>query len=194
MKFYDGAQYVTGGYVSTGIYSASVCITGALTSSLTRLFDVWSNGETGSAQFFTSSIVPVKLDAANNSDMDLYVTTIENMKSEFRNDQKYRFRVFTRQKNWNPTIYTRAVAQVAPYIIESASYRAYRVTDELNVIPHGTGSIKYTQLSYDASGSYFDLNFDVFEKGYMYALQFAYYSSYANSYEEQSEIFKFRVV
>ena len=195
LKFYDGSQYITGGYVSTGIYSASICITGNFgTASLTKLFDVWTNGETGSVQFFTSSIVPVKLDAANNSDMDLYVTTIENMKSEFRNDQKYRFRVFTRQKNWNPTIYTRAVAQVPPYIIESASYRAYRMTDELTVIPHGTGSIKYTQLSYDTSGSYFDLNFDVFEKGYMYALQFAYYSSYTNSYEEQSEIFKFRVV
>jgi hypothetical protein len=122
------------------------------------------------------------------------VTSVENMKSEFRQDEKHRFRVFVREKNWNPNIYTRANSQVKPTIVESGSYRVYRIADNYDIISHGTGSTKYTKLSYDVSGSYFDLGFDIFEKDYMYAIKFAYYSSYTNSYEEQPQIFKFRVV
>jgi hypothetical protein len=195
LKFYDGKQYVTGGYVSTGIYSASICITGNLgTASLTRLFDVWTSGETGSVQYFTSSIGPVNIDAGNNSNRNSYVTSVENMKSEFRQDEKYRFRVFVREKNWNPNIYTKANASVKPYIIESGSYRVFRIADNFDVVSYATGSTKYTKLSYDVSGSYFELNFDIFEKNYQYGVKLAYYNSYSDSYEEQSEVFKFRVV
>jgi len=195
LKFYDGKQYVTGGYVSTGIYSASICITGNLgTASLTKLFDVWTSGETGSVQYFTSSIGPVKMGAGNNSETESYVTSIENMKDTFRQDQKFRFRVFTREKNWNPNIYTKTNVFVKPYIIESGSYRVFRITDNFDVIPHATGSTKYTKLSYDVSGSYFELNFDIFEKNYQYGVKLAYHNSYNDSYEEQSEVFKFRVI
>jgi hypothetical protein len=194
LKLYDSSQYVTGGWISTGVYTASACITGSHTSPLTRLFDVWHNGETGSLEYWTSSIDPVIVGAANNSNRDLYVTSVENMKSEFRQDEKHRFRVFVREKNWNPNIYTRANSQVKPTIVESGSYRVYRIADNYDIISHGTGSTKYTKLSYDVSGSYFDLGFDIFEKDYMYAIKFAYYSSYTNSYEEQPQIFKFRVV
>lgn len=194
LKFYDGKQYVTGGYVSTGIYSASICITGSKTSPLTRLFDVWSNGDTGSIEYWTSSIEPASMGAGNNSETESYVTSIENMKGTFRQDQKFRFRVFTRQKNWNPNIYTKANASVKPYIIESGSYRVFRIADNFDVVSHATGSTKYTKLSYDVSGSYFELNFDIFEKNYQYGVKLAYYNSYSDSYEEQSEVFKFRVV
>ena len=194
LKFYDGKQYVTGGQISTGIYTASICITGSKTKPLTKLFDVWHNGETGSIQYWTSSIQPVAMDAANNSEIESYVTSIENMRNEYRQDEKYRFRIFIREKNWNPNIYTKANTSVKPYIVESGSYRVLRVVDNFDVIPHATGSTKYTKLSYDVSGSYFDLNFDVFEKNYQYAIKFAYYNSYTDSYEEQTEVFKFRVV
>jgi len=194
LKFYDGSQYVTGGQISTGIYTASICITGSKTSPLTRLFDVWHNGETGSIEYWTSSLDPAAMHAANNSEIESHVTSIENMRNEFRQDEKHRFRIFIREKNWNPNIYTKANATVKPHIVESGSYRILRVTDNFDVIPHGTGSTKYTKLSYDVSGSYFDLNFDIFEKNYQYAIKFAYYNSYTNSYEEQPEVFKFRVI
>jgi len=194
LKFYDGKQYVTGGQISTGVYTASICITGSKTNPLTRLFDVWHNGETGSIQYWTSSINPVAMDAGNNSQTEAYVTSIENMKDTFRQDQKYTFRVFIREKNWSPNIYTKANASVKPHIVESGSYRIFRVSDNFDVVSHGTGSTKYTKLSYDVSGSYFELDFDIFEKNYQYGIKLAYYNSYNDSYEEQSEVFKFRVV
>jgi hypothetical protein len=46
-------------------------------------------------------------------------------------------------------------------------------------------------LSYDSSGSYFDLDMSLLEPGYAYALKLSYYLN--NSYVEQSETFKFRV-
>ena len=70
-------------------------------------------------------------------------------------------------------------------------YKIYREGDELNVIAYGTGSDKYTQLSYDGSGSYFDLNVSLLESDYSYAIKFLYYIN--GAYEEQPEIFRFRV-
>ena len=50
-----------------------------------------------------------------------------------------------------------------------------------------------TQLSFDVSGNYFDLDVELLEPGYGYAIQFAYYNGALSSYVEQSEVFKFRV-
>ncbi len=43
-----------------------------------------------------------------------------------------------------------------------------RLADNLEVISYGTGSDLETQLSYDVSGSYFDLDMSLLEPGYMY--------------------------
>jgi hypothetical protein len=41
-----------------------------------------------------------------------------------------------------------------------------RVSDNLEVIPYGTGSVMHTGLSYDVSGSYFDLDINALEADY----------------------------
>ena len=51
----------------------------------------------------------------------------------------------------------------------------------------------YTRLSYDASGSYFDLDMSIFESGYAYAIQLAYYNGAIGTWQEQDDEFKFRV-
>jgi hypothetical protein len=63
----------------------------------------------------------------------------------------------------------------------------------LEIIPFATGSNMYTRLSYDASGSYFDLDMSIFESGYAYAIQLAYYNGAIGTWQEQSDEFKFRV-
>ena len=63
--------------------------------------------------------------------------------------------------------------------------------DGLEVIPYGTGSINYTRMSFDASGSYFDLDMDLLEAGYAYGIKFVYHIN--GAYHEQPEAFKFRV-
>ena len=176
---------VTGGYVSTGVYSASFAYTG----SATTIYALW---HTGSTQFYTSSTITVKsfagLDFNNHSE---YVTTITNLRSSYLQNDKPRFRIFTRLRNWNPTIYTKAAANIVSEIISSASYKIFRTSDNLNVISYGTGSDLHTQISYDVSGNYFDLDMSLLEKDYMYGIKLAYYVN--DSWEEQPETFKFRV-
>ena len=46
-------------------------------------------------------------------------------------------------------------------------------------------------MSYDLSGSYFDLDMAMLEAGYAYGVKLAYYIN--GAYHEQPEVFKFRV-
>ena len=98
-----------------------------------------------------------------------------------------------RSKNWNPTIYTKATADVEQEYIKNLYYRVYRVQDGLDVIANAaTASTNHTKVSYDISGSYFPLDMSLFEPGYMYAIKFIIKEE--NNYlRELSEVFKFRV-
>ena len=178
---------VTGAYVSTGIYSASFAATGTLNT----LYDVWHDG--GTVEFQTGTIKPEILYAPTTAPDTTFASSITNLKNVYRGDETARFRVYTRQKDWSPTIYTKATAQAEVNIVESGSYEIYRVVDDLKVIPYGTGSTLHTQMSFDADGSYFDLDMEMLEKGYMYGIKLAYYNNSVGSWVEQPETFKFRV-
>jgi hypothetical protein len=179
----------TGGYVSTGIYSCSVCLTAASTP-LTTLFDVWYSGST---QYFTGSIYPEVHSAAQTVSKPVYFINITNNRGRYRNDENARFNLYIRNKYWNPTIYTVADTNPATTTIESASYRVYRTIDAYEAIPYGTGSDLHTLMSHDVSGNYFNLDMSLLEPGYQYALKFALYESPVDSWSEQPETFTFRV-
>jgi hypothetical protein len=190
---------VTGSYVSTGIYSASFAITAASTP-LTTINDVWfklddaiTNAAAG-VQYGTGTIEPKIIKNMYNAPTNDYVVTITNLREKYRPDETARFRVYSRQKDWTPTIYTKAVSTPEVEIVESGSFEVFRVIDDLKIIPHGTGSTPYyTFLSYDTSGSYFDLDMALFEPGYVNGIKLAFYNEDIGSWVEQSEIFKFRV-
>ena len=158
----------TGGYVSTGVYSASIAITAAAAPAdpFPRLFDVWKGAE-GSGlptQYHTGTILPKVLKASSYNPSDKYVTSITNLRPEYGKNEKARFRLFVRQKGWNPTIYSKATTTIQNTIIDSASYQIKRVIDDLNVIPYGTASqTLHTQLSFDVTGNYFDLEMSLLE-------------------------------
>ena len=185
---------VTGGYVSTGIYSASFAITGSR-SSLTTVYDVWSNTgdktQTGYDEYHTGSIDIQDLVGSNVNPNAKHVTTITNLRSAYDRDENVRFRMFVREKDWNPNIYTKASAQAQNKIVDSVYYKVFRTIDNFDVITYGTGSTNHTKVSYDVSGSYFDLNMNLLEKGYSYGIKFVYYLN--GKYVEQPEVFKFRV-
>ena len=190
---------ITGGLVSTGIYSASFAATAAATP-LGTLYDVWFSGSdtvtdstVASVRYHTSSIKPETLYGSSVAPSSEYVSSITNFKPVYRGDETARFRIYTRQKDWSPTIYTKATAQAEVTIVESGSYEIYRVVDDLKIIPYGTGSDLHTQMSFDTSGSYFDLDMQMLETGYMYGIKFAYYNNSVGAYVEQPETFKFRV-
>jgi hypothetical protein len=163
-----------------------------LTGTQSRLYDVWNNG--AGTEYHTGSIYPITHTAEEYSDNQKYVITVRNLNSKYCYDQTARLRFYIRKKNWSPNIYT--VAQKTPQnlIIEDAVYRTYRIEDGEEIIPYSTGSLKYTQLSYDVSGNYVDMDFSSYETGYQYGLQLSFYDDYISSYVEQPHIFKFRVV
>jgi hypothetical protein len=192
----DSVIAVTGGILiedgiqRTGIYTASL----ATTSSLETLHDVWFTSEDGGVtqtQFYTGSISPGTLQGSSLIYNDEYITSIVNLKDQYFVGEKPTLRIFPRQKNWKPNIYTVATSEVVPDIIESAYYRLFRVEDNLEILPYSTGSNQYTKMSYDVSGNYFSLDTSYLPSGYAYGLQFLYYIN--GIYEEQQEIFKFRM-
>jgi hypothetical protein len=188
-------QYpVTGGYVSTGIYSASF----ALSTTASAVYDRWHSGShnddhTGqlSTGLHTGSFLPQDFKTSNYYTTPQYVTAITNLKDKYHFNELGRFRLYTRLRNWAPTIYTVASQQIEVEIVEDAYYKVYRVVDDYNVVNYGTGSLNSTRLSYDATGSYFDFDMSMLESGYSYGIKFVYYLN--GSYQEQPENFKFRV-
>ena len=189
VEFYDVNTNITGGYKSTGIYTASLAIT-AGTTPLTKLFDVWHSGST---EYFTGSIVPKQFEAAQAVSKPTYYMNITNLRGKYRKDETARFNLYIRNKNWSPTIYTVANSNPEGTTVVSASDRVYRVLDGYEAVPYGTGSDIHTQLSYDVSGNYFDFDMKLLEPSYAYAFKFAFYDSALVSWVEQPYAFKFRV-
>ena len=184
--------HVTAGVlVENGVHISGVYTCSFATSNTGEyLYDVWYSGST---QYFTGSCEPSTLKATELVYEDEYVTDVTNLRSSYIKGQKPRLRVFPRKKNWNPNIYTVATSEVVPEVIEDAYYRLHREIDNMEIIPFGTGSSvkNYTRMSYDVSGSYFQIDTSMLDPGYSYKIQFVYYLQ--GQYREQPEVFKFRV-
>ena len=192
---------VTGGYEDKGIYTASFALTAAA-SPLTTLFDVWYSGSETGATLHTGSITPKVLNASNYNPDPEYVTTITNLKSKYYTHENPTLRLYIRERDWCPTVYTKATEHMPDsVVIEDGYYKIFRASDNAEIQPYGTGSAvspqtagsagSYTRMSYDVSGSYFDYDMSLLEPGYMYGFKFAYYIN--GSYVEQPQAFKFRV-
>ncbi len=176
----------TGGYVSTGIYSCSVCVD----TTVTTLRDVWYSGST---QYHTGTIAVDSFASEVYSTNERYVLSISNMKSYYGSQDTARFRLYARRKDWSPSIYTVASNTPENLIIPSASYEVCRTIDNFKVIPFGTGSDFHTGLAYDVSGNYFDLDMSMLEAGYSYDIKFAFYNDSVTDWQVQPYTFRFKV-
>ena len=184
-----GDFVVTGSYVSTGIYSASV----AMGTDLDSVFDVWHDDSGVSPiEYYTGSAITVRDHLASpNDDPEEYITTITNLKAVYTTKEQPRFRLYTRSKDWSPTVYTIATSEIENTTINNMYYRLYRTSDDYEIIPYGTGSVEFTKLSYNESGNYFDFDMSWLQTGYQYAFKFMILEY--GEYHEQPEEFKFRV-
>jgi hypothetical protein len=181
-----GDVNITASWVETGIYSASFAY---VSSSITKIYDVWHSD---SVEYHTGSAVSILTYDSQNYNFDQkYVSNVVNLRATYSTDETARFRLYVRQKDWSPTIYNVASTDIETSIIEDAYYKVIRTTDDLEVISFGTGSLNHTRLSYDASGSYFDLDMSLFDTDTSYEMSFAYLIN--GSYVEQPERFRFRV-
>lgn len=178
---------VTATQSDTGIYRARLMVT----SSCTTIHDVWS---VGSNQVHTGTIKPVSMETGIQNREPTYYTNITNLQNSYMTNQTARFNVYIREKNWNPTIYTKAIASAPTTTIPTASYRVVRVVDNFEAVAHDTGSgLLATGLSYDVSGNYFDFSMNLLQPDYEYGFKIAFYDNELDSWQEQDEIYKFRV-
>jgi hypothetical protein len=181
----DGKTRATGSYVSTGLYKASV----AIDTTCSYLYDVWTSGST---TYTTGSQITVRtFDSDVQAGIGDYVTNIVNMKPSYSPSEKTRFRLYVRDRDWCPTIYTVANKNIQSEIFENAFYKIYRVVDGQQVVGYGTGSLNHTRMSYDRESNYFDFDMSNLVSGYSYAIKILY--KFEDRYEEQRETFKFRV-
>lgn len=176
---------VTGGYVSTGIYSASFILD--TTSSI--VYDRWFSG---TEYYHTGTITPILFDSLDSHvESKKYVVSLTNLKPIYKTNETARLRLKTRIKNWNPNIYTVASNEVENNIIDNIYYKLIRTSDNLNIVDYGTGSLNHTKLSYDLNGNFFDFDFSLLEPDHNYTFKFLFLVD--NIYEEQAESFRFRV-
>jgi len=178
---------ITGGYVSTGIYSASFYVPPSTVTGITTAYDRWFNDGL-SICYHTGAFSLLTHDASAYNPNPKYVVNITNLKPSYTKDDEVRLRLYTRQKDWSPTIYTVANSNIETLIIESASYQIF---NDLLIVPYGTSSDNYTQMSYDVSGNYFDFDMGILQSGYSYGIKVAFYDE--TSYVEQPYLWKFRV-
>jgi len=177
---------VTGGYDSVGIYSATL----ELNSTASFVYDRWFNAAE-TVCYHTGTIRVQQRKPSNSNPDQSYVSNITNLKPNYHAHETARIRIYTREKNWCPTIYNKASGTVTKSIVEEGYYRIRRVIDDCDVVAFGTGSDAQTRLSYDTSGSYFDFDMKMLEPGYMYEIGLAY--NVNGRYENQPEQFRFRV-
>jgi hypothetical protein len=187
----------TGGWAATGIYSASLSFTGS--TSLTDVFDVWSTGSFSNPdiiQYFTGGIAPKSFSSvwpgSEINPNQQFVSTVTNLKPIYSTaNTAARIRLYTRKKDWSPTIYTVSSQKMPIDLVENVYYKVYRVNDNTDAVAYGTGSDNSTRLSFDTSGSYADIDMSMLEGGDTYAIKFVYYLN--GQYIEQPEKFTFKV-
>ena len=176
---------------SRGVYKSSACFNN---QEVTGVYDVWSTGSGASrVEFHTGSFIKIN-SHANNSYLQEndYLIKIKNLKPEYSTDEVARLRLYSRDKNSAVNIYTVATSESPISIIENMYYSVKRASDGFVVVPYSTGSIEYSKLSYDSSGSYFDLDMSLLQRDRGYEISFLYKDG--NLYKKMREVFKFRVM
>ena len=186
--------YITASRHEKGIYKATF----SCDNTGSTFYDVGqkSTGNGGSRIYtalVTGSGFTLKdLSAGFYFDDPKYNIKITNLKPAYSVDEKITFRVYMRNKNFQPNIYTVASNTAPVHFFRNGYYRLDRVADNHNVIAYSTGSTpSYSSLSYDVSGSFFDLDMSILEPNYLYQISFL--QKDGNNYIEQKEKFKFRV-
>jgi hypothetical protein len=178
--------------VTTGTYSSGI----TLDTDLEEVYIEWVNGTT---VLHTETIEVKQRSATETNTTPEYVISITNLKpsylgkdpSEDTAAEIARFRLYTRLKDWSPTIYSKATKETKTDIIEQAYYKIIRLADEFTVFDYGIDGDEHTKLSYDADGNYFDIDMSLLEVGYSYGIKFMFVIR--GEQREQPEVFKFRV-
>ncbi len=157
---------------------------------------------TGSYKFYTNTSVVYSETGSLNfvketpeqyfSPQSEYTFKVMNVKSAYSKNETAYFQVYSRELNWNPNIYTKAVQTLDSTRHKNLYYKIVRVADNETIIDYGTGSLKYTQVGYDRSYNIFDVDMSMLEPNYSYEIRLGL--DYTYTFKESKDKFKFRVV
>jgi len=170
-----------------GVYKAQVCLD--TTSSI--IYDKWVDPSDETKKYFSSSFDVLQRDNDTSSDTPKYIINITNLKPRYNQQEKARFNIYVREKDWQPNIYSVAYNNIENTSIPNLYYKIFRFNDNYTIVDYSTGSLAYTKASYDENGNYFDLDMTIFEKDYGYGIKLATWDG--NYLKEFSDIFKFRI-
>lgn len=179
---------ITGGLVSTGIYSASF----ALDTTGSIVYDRWLDSTLGVC-YSTGSIDVKRLASSQDSQEPQYILSMPGLKSSYSPTETPRFKVFCRNKTWGSTVYTVSNSDATFDLSGDLFYRVRRVIDKFIVTDFMTGSIPATRLSRDVSGSFFNYDMNNLMPDFAYEFSFLRKLSDNINYEELPQTFKFRV-
>ena len=176
--------------VDTGIYRADVVL--RTDGTVEYVYEEWLIQSTQTSIHFNELVVNER-ELVSQSTNEEYVINITNLKSTNSPDETAKLRLHTRLKNWSPTVYHVATADIDTQTIEQAYYRIVRTMDDLVVVDYGfEAEDEYcTRMSYDENGNFFELEMGLFEPDYAYSIYTMFVIN--GEYREQSEVFKFRV-
>ena len=188
------ANFIEATKVSTGVYFAQAAVDTSKSSLYERWF-VSPDGTTSIVDVQTSELTVYQPAPTVTTKSEEYVFSITNLKPSYTRSEKPRFRLYSRLKDWSPTIYTVASRALENKIVDNVYYQIVRTTDEEVVVDYGIGTTdnnsNHTLLSYDKDGNYFDFDMSMLQAGYMYGIKFATYTN--GEVSEYKKAFKFRV-
>jgi hypothetical protein len=183
-------MFISASREDTGVYRAQFCYSG----SHTTLFDVWSKSANGApTTMLTGSGFTIHQDTNDTAyESSGVVLNITNLKPSYTKDEKATLKVYTRDRNKTPTLYTIASKAAPVTNVREAYYKISRVADNLTIVPYSTGSgPSFSKLSYGVSGSYFNFDMSILESNYLYEISILRKQN--QEYVEQKEKFRFRV-
>jgi hypothetical protein len=160
---------LTASRIETGIYRTTAYLTASGLSS--SWHDIWFSG---SRAYMTGTFTPLVLTGSEIDPYDEFDVDVTNLKRVYGSNEEARLNVSVRKRDW--------ITHVGPIFSASAAFPVeniekmyYSIINEDSgevVVPFGTGSLAYTQLSYNGDGNYFNLSMNSFVPGFKYRIKF----------------------
>ena len=158
--------------VDTGIYSASFVVVGTASFS-SSWYDVWTSG---SRNYMTGAFTPLVLTGTQVDPYDEFDIAVPNLKRIYGEAEEARVIVRVRKRDAVTHVGSLATASLGLVTqreyIEKMYYSVENDETGEVVVPFGTGSVAYTQLSYNGDGNYFNLFMRSFVPGFKYRVKF----------------------
>ena len=154
------SEEFTASFVETGIYSASFNVDQPAHFS-SSWHDIWFSG---SKAYMTGTFQPLVLTGSDVNDKKEYVINVNNLQRQYRTDEKIRLIVNVRPRDYATHfgLLSSASLDIEKEYIEKLYYSIIDNERGDVVVPFGTGSTAYTQLSYNSDGNYCEMYMNSF--------------------------------